>query len=281
MLTRSIRIALAIVLIALFGMIVGNSYAFEIERMYPSYGGYYDYSGWLYHSACVETDEPYSNVWWYINDEYVGRSSSHVDNPKTTAYFHAGSSSYPGSPLGKQYKIKAVAQSFMDENGNIKRDTDSYNVYVYSSPVKNEITSGNWTMATMYGQIDVGWNGRTAEVTASASITSYIEEKIIYGFNLRYSIVRLNDNDRWADNIWNQPGGLIEVGTLESKDGSSYSVYYTPNSDSYDGRLLWGGFKYLLQGQVTVTAQPLGGGAQAIDELHVPDTAELFIPKPE
>ena len=52
--TKLKSIALTLAIISLIGIIVGNSYAFEIERMYPSYGGYYDYSGWLYHSACVE-----------------------------------------------------------------------------------------------------------------------------------------------------------------------------------------------------------------------------------
>ena len=105
----------------MFISVVNSSNAdFEIEEMYPSY------SGWFYHRARVQTSEPYSYIWWYINGEYVGSTSSHVDNPKTTAYFSP--SGYPGSPHGKQYEIKAVAQSFMDENGNIDQDTDSYNV---------------------------------------------------------------------------------------------------------------------------------------------------------
>ena len=181
----------------------------------------------------------------------------------------------PGSPFGKTYTIEAVASLFDAENKSIS-DTESNSVTVYSQP-QTRTLSGIWTMSQLSASIDVGWNGRTAEVTASASITSYVPDwVIIYGFNLRYSIVRLTPNGQWIADVWNQPGGLIEVGTLKEKEGPPYSADYS-NSDSYDGCLLGEGFKYLLQGKVTVTAQPIGG-AQAIDELNVSDTAELFIP---
>lgn len=269
-------IILAIAIISLFGMIVSNSFAFKIERMYPSYGGYYDYSGWLYHSACVQTDEPYSDVWWYINDEYVGLSSSHVDNPKTTAYFHAGG--YPGSPHGKQYEIKAVAQSFMDENGNIEQDTDSYNVYVYSSPVIDEITSGNWTMATMSGEVDVGWNGTTAEAIASGKITNNTPYDIVYGIRIQYLVGMLQrTNDDLAQQL-DVPDhlpivfGVIEAYADDNDKEYSYSDSYSLWNGGVEGR------RYVVEAEVTITAQIAGGDPNQIDQLPVRERQILPIP---
>ena len=136
-------------------------------------------------------------------------------------------------------------------------------------------------MAQMFASIDVGWNGTTAEVTAEASIKSYDLDPITYGFNLRYSVVRLTPNGQWAANLWNQPGLLLEQGVLQAEEGSFDDADYTPDSNSFDGkaaRLRKG--TYLVQGRVTVTAQPPEDG-KIIDELNVSDTEKLYISDPE
>ncbi len=134
-------------------------------------------------------------------------------------------------------------------------------------------------MAQMSASIDVGWNGLTAEISGSASITSYSEETIRYGFNLFYSVVRLTPRGNWAGLIWNQPGILFKGGTLQAKGGSSDSAYYTPDSDSFDGSGLPGGNRYLVQAHITATAQPIDGGIN-IDELNVSDSEELNLSDP-
>ena len=269
-------IILAIAIISLFGPIVSNSFAFKIKRMYPSYGGYYDYSGWLYHSACVETDEPYSDVAWYINDEYVGLSSSHVDNPKMTAYFHAGG--YPGSPHGKQYEIKAVAQSFMDENGNIELDTDSYNVYVYSTPV-TETKYGNHTFAEMTGSVNIGWNGTKAEAEVSGRVNTDMPLLIQFAISIKYNVIRLTPLGDQADVLetFAKPilVGHIRTGSVDFKNSAtdSHSDDYTLHNGGEQGET------YQVQARVAITARNAAGDPNDQDELVILDKANIFIPR--
>lgn len=270
-------IAFTIATISLLGIMVGNIFAFEIERMYPSYGGYYDYSGWLYHTACVETDEPYSDVSWYINDEYVGLSSSHVDNPKTTAYFHAGG--YPGSPLGKQYEIKAVAQSFMDENGNIEQDTDSYNVYVYSSPLQNS-KYGSHTMVYMHGSVNVGCNGTTAEAEVKGSIRADAPFEIVYGISIGYKVIRLTPLGFEADVLEILKPPKLKAGFIRTES----DLHDRSASDSFsdDYTLFNGGDAgqtYQVQARVEITAQYPVGKPDEQDVLIVEDQADTSIPE--
>lgn len=136
---------------------------------------------------------------------------------------------------------------------------------------------GTWTMAEMSASVNVGWNGRTAEVSAEASIKSCSPDQITYGFNLFYSVVRLTPNGNWAADIWAQPGILFEGGVLQSKDGSSVSAPPYSKSDSLDGRAVQlGEGTYRVQAEITVTAQPPDDKVK-IDELSVPDSEDLTI----
>jgi hypothetical protein len=156
----------------------------------------------------------------------------------------------------------------------------SYDLTVYSSPVTKEKT-GSTTMAQMSASVDVGWNGRTAEVSGSASITSYSTNEIDYGFNLLYSVVRKTANNNWGDLIWNQPGILIKNGRLNAENDSTPGrKNYSPDPDSYDGSSLRGGFDYIVQAEITVTAQHIGAGKD-IDELNVSDSEGIFISREE
>ena len=216
-------------------------------------------------------------MWWYINDEYVGWSSSHVDNPKTTAYFHAGG--YPGSPLGKQYEIKAVAQSFMDENGNIEQDTDSYNVYVYSSPVQDS-KYGSHTMVYMHGSVNVGWNGTTAEAEVKGKIRADVPFLIQYGMSIRYKVIRLTPLGREADvlEVLNPP--KLKVGfirTESDRHDPSASDSYTDDYTLFNGGDA--GQTYQVQARVEITARYADGDPNNQDVLPVQDQADIFIPE--
>ncbi len=270
---RSIGIAVAMLLsLSLFGM-VKSSQGFEIEEMYPSYGGYYDYTGNLYHSAYVKTDEPFFVVDWYINEKYI--DSSWGDNVTTDAYFSPNNLDYPGSPFGISYTIKARAWPLEDDADGDDSDTESYSVTVYTYP-KTETQFGNHTGAELYASIDVGWNGHSAEVTASASVKSYSENQIGYGFNLSYKVVRLTPNGNWAADLWTQPPGLWRGGALQAEKGEFDIAYYTPDSNSMDlrgGRLNPG--NYRVEGHVTASAN-IG---ENVDNHTVSDSEDLHVPE--
>lgn len=125
---KAILIAVFLAAFMFVSFVNSGNADFEIETMEPSYGGYEDRSGWLYHRAYVQTSEPYTYIYWYVNNKFVA-STFASDNVTTDAYFTP--SGYPGSHNGTTYTIKAKAWSIPDANGNVQTNTDSYDVVVY------------------------------------------------------------------------------------------------------------------------------------------------------
>ena len=156
-------IALAIVLLGCALGVVNSSDAIEIVelRSYNNTNVEYDY-GYPYFTFYIRTDLPFDMVYWSVDGQPTGDSDG--DGNIKEAYFSFPN--IPGSVFGTTYNIEAVAQRVLDENNNIDSDTENYYFTVYTVPVTDEITSGNWTMATMSGSVDVGWNGPTTETTA-------------------------------------------------------------------------------------------------------------------
>ena len=257
--------------LSLIGM-VKSSHSFEITSMSVSNGP----------SGCyvnLTTDEDIDFVFWYIEQE-DGWEPVHVSEhgPGTRSVWE-NIGYLTGSPFGKNYTIAAIAARRIPQLGKVTLQftpSDSYDLTVYSSPVTDEKT-GSTTMAQMSASVDVGWNGRTAEVSGSASITSYSTNEIDYGFNLLYSVVRITPNNNWGELIWNQPGIPVENGRLKAENDSTPGrKNYSPDSDSYDGSWLRSGFGYKVQAEITVTAQNIDAGID-IDELNVSDSEEIFI----
>ncbi|MDE0482030.1 MAG: hypothetical protein OXI67_05590 [Candidatus Poribacteria bacterium] len=266
---RSIGIVVTMLLSLCFLGIINQSDAASITSM-SVYSGDDSGSGTTV-SASLTADENIDYIDWSIDGVH---SSTSMHSGTSSVYVYVGT--LAGSPFGRTYTIEAVAWFWDAENNAFTSDTDSYSVTVYTTPASKTET-GSWTMAQMSVSVDVGWNGLTAEVTGSASITSYSEERIRYGFNMFYSVVRLNDKRNWAARIWNQPGILFEGGVLKAKSPSSDSAPYS-KSDSYDGSGLLEG-NYRVQADITVAAQPIEGGKE-IDELRVSDSADISISDP-
>lgn len=171
---KSISIAIAICFLYLFGMI-SSSDGFEVTSMSVENGA----------SGCyvsLTADEDILWIDWFIkqdNDYEPVHTSMHSAGTRSV-YENIGY--LVGSPLGKRYTIKARAVHW-DGEEHVSYSSDPHDVTVYSQPVTKTKT-GSWTMAEMSASIDVGWNGHTAEVTAEASIKSYSQNQILYGFNL-------------------------------------------------------------------------------------------------
>lgn len=261
--------------ILLFG--IGNSEGFEIEVMKPSFGDYYDYSGYLYHSAYVKTSEPYYAVSWYLNGKYVGCSGGEADDIEAFFAFDSYAEDPPGSPHGKTYTLKAEAWSIGTIDNPSVKATKSYNVTVYSVP-KTDDRYGNHTFAHMKGSVDVGWNGTKAETTADGYISTEMPLPIVYGINIRYAVGLLTRGDPI---ILDQPAPPlpINIGVI-SKDHQFFeSNASQPYSDTYE--LPNGGnpgSRYYVEAKVTITAQyPQFPNNQ--DELTVEDREELSIPR--
>ncbi len=264
---KSIGIAIAICSLLLIS-IINQSDAASITSLsvYTSN----DFGGGAYVDASLSADEDIYVIDWYIDNLKI-KTTSHYYSPTRSVYENL--STRAGSPFGRTYTIKAVAWFSDAENNTFPSDTDSYSASVYSAPQTGTKT-GSWTMAQMSASMDVGWNGRTAEVIGSASVTSYSEEPINYGFNIFYNVVRLTPLGNAAETLWNQPPGLFRGGRLEANPGSSDSAPPYSKSDSFDGSNLLEDHTYLVQAEITATAQPIDGGAN-IDELNVSDSEEL------
>ncbi len=247
-------LAITIICSVFLFTLVNNSEAIEITSLYPSNGQYYNYAGYLYPSACVETDEPFSDVWWYINDVHVGTSNGDINNPQTTACFSAGSFYYPGSPFGTSYEVKAVVQSFMDENGNIDQDTDSYTAYVYTTPDVDK-RQGFHTGAQGDASANAGWNGSTAEATISGSITNNGIHDISYVMNLFYAVGKLQaDGNLDENNLFDQPDGIqILHGSINAND-ESQSVSFPSFSDSFEVTFFGQGDSFGVQASMSIAA---------------------------
>ena len=149
--------------------------------------------------------------------------------------------------------------------------------YVYSTPVRDEITSGNYTMATLYGEVDVGWNGTTAEAKVYGKITNNTPYNIVYGIRVHYAVGRLTGGDPV---IHDSPDELpIVFGTIKARAADNDEDY--PYSKSYKLRGGIEGETYYVEAAVTVTAQVEGGAPNKIDTLFVPEYQELTILDPE
>ena len=125
MLTRSIRIALAILCFLFMFGIVKSSDAIEIVD-FPSNTEDTSYNGYTYHSAYVKTDVPFYSVIWYVNDTFV--SSSYGGHEKTEAWFYPNS--LTGSIKGVKHTIKAKVMRIEDD-GTTLSDTASYTVRMF------------------------------------------------------------------------------------------------------------------------------------------------------
>ena len=254
--------------IFMFG--IGNSEGFEIEVMKPSFGDYYDYSGYLYHSAYVKTSEPYYAVSWHLNGKYVGCSGGEADDTEAFFAFDAYAEDPPGSPHGKTYTIKAEAWSIGTIDKPSVKATKSYNVTVYSVPI-TKTKYGNFTMATMFGSVNVGWNGTTAEAVVEGKIEDNMGRLLLYGMSIGYKVIRLTPLGREAD-VLDRSNKPILIGFIQANNGNhdksasdSYSDDYTLPNGGVAGQT------YRVQARVEITAQIVDRNPNEQDVLPVID----------
>ncbi len=268
---KTTMIAAAITFLFLLSFI-GSSHAIEIESMYPSYGWYSDFSGYLYHTAYVETNEPYFMVDWYINDEY--KSVSWGANDETEAYFSPNTSDYPGSPLGKTYTIEAVAWSWGD-NGNADSATSSYSVSVYSTPDVDE-GIGMHTGAYGHASADAGWNGTTGEATSYGSINNGTGKDISFAIVIFYWVIEVDDQGNKLNQF--DAANPIKNGTIRKNAPSQSDAL--PHSGSFQITWFENGDKFEVQTSVTVTAwdpENVDWEINNVDEWTASDSDSLII----
>lgn len=195
---------------------------FKIEKMEPSYGGYEDHTGCLYHAARVETDEPYFMVDWYIND--VWKSTTWGADDETVAYFFPNTSDYPGTHNGTDYVIKAIAWPWEGE-----KDTDNYTVTVYSRFRIVRLTDAYGTSGVAY---DYG---------SGASFLARIETSEPYS-SIDWSVDGVRQHTTLGDGVKTDAYPLFNLTGIDIK-GKTYIITATakiltengeyPNTDSY------------------------------------------------
>ena len=270
------NITLVIFSMLLLGMISGSDADFEIVEVRPFYHNYelYDTGGGVSHYTYAKTSQPHDYCDWYVDGIPAGFSNYDDGFTATEAsnYFYVGE----GTVFGKSYTI--AAEAGLTDDGKTFFATDSYEVTVYTEPVTDEITSGHYTMATMYGEVDVGWNGTTAEVRAYGKITNNTPHDIVYGIRIHYVVGMLQrNNDDLAQQLDAPDQLLIDFGVIKANADDndrdySYSDSYTLGDGGRRGR------RYIVEATVTVTAQISGGDPNKIDVLLVPEQQILTIP---
>ena len=213
---------IATAILSLFLTFLTPSEAIEITQMCPSYGGYEDHSGYLYHTASVETDSPYLYVYWYINDVYQSISGG----PGTSASFSPNSSNFPGSSAGTTYTIKAVAYQYDAKNDVMLSDSDSYAVTVYTPCLE---TAASLTATVM----SCSWNGATASAVAKGTIKhrgGADAPSVNYIMSFGFTVSRLQANGAVAGNVYNPPV-IVSPGTVKADGAKTEASDHF--SDSY------------------------------------------------
>ena len=239
----------AFIHLSLFG-IIGNNSANEIISMYPSYGGYYDYTGYLYHGAYVETDVPFYDINWYINGVHAGWSDG--SNIRTEGYFYPTTSDYPGSPLGKDYEIKAVV-GWLADNGDADYRSRSYNVVVYTTP---DVDEGIRMNTGAYGKAsaDAGWNEHTGEATAYGNIYNGTGRDVAYAIRIHYAVGEAQANGALKDDgLFDAPNvpQIIDGRIEDNHPSQSRNLSY---SDSFEITFFDEGDRFVVETAVTITA---------------------------
>ena len=117
-------LSVTITSLALLIGFVGSSSANEEDEFTVSMTSgdetYYSDSGYITHTAEIETSHVFAEVDWYVNG--VWQTTSKGDGEKKTASFTKG---FSGNGYGRSYEIKAVAYS---EGG--ETDSDSHRIRV-------------------------------------------------------------------------------------------------------------------------------------------------------
>ena len=235
--------------------------------MYPSYGGYEDYTGYLYHTAYVETDSLYLWVYWYID----GVQQSISGGPSTSAYFSPNASEFPGSYGGTTYTIEAVAYQYDPETNLMLSDSDSYTVIVYM-PCLEE------TAAALTASIkSCSWNGRTASAEAKATVEhtgGKNAPNVAYVLTFAFEVNRVRANGNFISNVFTADL-QGKQGTVHHGDDQVTGEY----SDSFNLTGNWRqGETFEVYARVTAWAKNNKRGAEA-EECVDDDYAYYTIPK--
>ena len=120
-------------------------YTFQMVEMYPSKGGYEDFSNSLWHTAYIKTSRPYDYLYWFINGTIVGYDIS--GNGQSEAYFTTIPEDYPGSISGISYTVSAYAS----KGGAWV--SDSYQVTVYKPMIDTQTDREKKGRAKIYPEV--------------------------------------------------------------------------------------------------------------------------------
>lgn len=133
----------------------------EELRSYNYSSTEYDYYNSGYFTFYIQTDRPFSYIFWFVDDVLEGMSQG--DGTQTDTYFSF--SNLPGEIKGKKYKIEARAWPL--EPGNFLIDTETYDFTVVT-PV---IREGYGPNTGAWGYVEISsfyYNGSHIIMSSSA-----------------------------------------------------------------------------------------------------------------
>jgi hypothetical protein len=190
---------------------------------------YYSDSGYITHTAKVETSHVFAEVDWYVND--VWQTTSKGDGAKKTASFTKG---FSGNGYGRSYEIEAVAYS---EDGRIA--SDSHRIRVKKNVVRYDGGSEN-----DYGYAEIttcGWSGLTSSASMYAEVNNISDASVSAFYEFSY----------WVNRVEAVTHNSIDNGNLYTAElpapvavpvaaGSSDHAFYPDSHTITEGDLMEG-----------------------------------------
>lgn len=185
----------AILVALVFVSFVNQSHTFEIVDLYPSQGGYQDYSygGICYHTAYVNTDAPYFMIDWYVDSEWKSTTQGHSDN--TDAYFSP--SDIPGNTEGITYNIEAVAYSFDGVETRESYDVTVCTVEAEGGPDDTPETPTKHTNTSMTVEISCVSYDPSATVTWDDWNGKVVDWRGVVNSDGNFTLTNLSDDDTY------------------------------------------------------------------------------------
>ena len=226
--------------VALLIGFVGSSSANEFTASMTSGDEtYYSDSGYITHTAEVETSHVFAEVDWYVND--VWQTTSKGDGAKKTASFTKG---FSGNGYGRNYEIEAVAYS---EDG--RNASDSHRIRVKKNVVRYDGGSVN---DLGYAEITTcGWSGLTSSASMHAEVNNISGAPVSAFYEFSYWVIRVDADHNAIVNGGLYNANLPVADPVLVANGSSYSTFFSDSHTITEGDVR-AGEKGELEAKVTV-----------------------------
>lgn len=198
---------------------INNSYAdieIDLVQVFPSLDSYDRFSMLVY----VETNEPYDEVNYYLDNTWIGAGSG--NNGRTDDFFWYSDTNFGGSLHGTEHKLKVDVWR-QDNDGNYTQDTVTKTFKVY----KPDVNSGYGSDTGVYGETELSRHSyEHPYITFEASVYARNWTEFSWDSTSRFRHTVTGPNNFTDTKESNPPTRTI------NKDGGTYGPYYEDHTES-------------------------------------------------